>query len=140
MMARLARIALFVLIAACGGSSKKGPKKVVTSETQIEILELITFTGEVELTPGSYKTLDSIASTLVANPSIQLIEVQVYILEGDEATRQELADRRARLLVDYLVGKQVAAARLVPKGYVTPAEEDPKSGVRFFIVRRGPDE
>jgi ABC-type glycerol-3-phosphate transport system substrate-binding protein len=140
MMARLARIALFALLAACGGSSKKGPGKIVTSETQIEILEPITFTGEVELTPGSYKALDAIASTFVGNPAIQLVEVQVYILEGDEATRQELADRRARLLVDYLVGKQVAPSRLVPKGYVTPAEEDPKSGVRFFIVKRGTDE
>jgi ABC-type glycerol-3-phosphate transport system substrate-binding protein len=138
-LARLVVLALLALLAACGGSPKK-KKVVVTSETVVEILDPITFTGEGELTPGSYKTLDAIAATLVGNPGILLVEVQVYVLEGDEATRQELADRRARVVVDYLVGKQVAASRLVPQGYVTPPEDEPRSGVRFFVVKRAPTE
>ena len=136
MTARLAGIVLLLLV-ACGGSSPKQSGKVVTSETKIEILDPIQFTGETELTPGSYKTLDAVASTFVGNPSIQLVEVQVYVLDGDEATRQERADKRARLIVDYLVGKEVAAERLDPKGYITPPKEDPTNHVRFFIVRRG---
>lgn len=142
MPAHLARTALLalVLLAACGGSggSPKKPGKVVVSDTQIDILEPIHFAGEVELTPGSYKTLDAVASTFVGNPSILQVEVQVYVLDGDEAARQPLADRRARMLVDYLVGKGVAAGRLLPQGYSTPPAEDPTDQVRFLILKRGP--
>jgi hypothetical protein len=135
MTARLAGIALLLLVAC--GSSPKQPGKVVTSDSQIEILDPISFTSETELAPGSYKTLDAIASTFVGNPSIQLVEVQVHVLDGDAATRQQRADQRARLIVDYLVSKQVAAERLDPRGYITPPTEDPTNHVRFFIVKRG---
>jgi outer membrane protein OmpA-like peptidoglycan-associated protein len=136
MTARLAGFVLLLLV-ACGGSSPKKPK--IVTDTKVEIIDKIEFTSDTELTPDSYKTLDEIARTLEGNPSIQLVEVQVYILDGEEATRQERADQRARHLVDYLVGKQVAAERLEPKGYITPPKEDPTNRVRFFIARRGPD-
>jgi outer membrane protein OmpA-like peptidoglycan-associated protein len=144
-MARLARITLLVLLAACGGSPKKEPAKepgkIVTSETQLEILEPITFTGEAELTPGSYQTLDAVAATFAGNPDIKLVEIGVFVLDGDEATRQQIADRRAKLIVDYLVGKQIAAERLQAQGYVTPPEDEkPTNHVRFLILKRGSDE
>jgi outer membrane biogenesis lipoprotein LolB len=68
MTARLSGIA-FLLLVACRGSSPKQPGKVVTSDTQIAILDPISFTSETELAPGSYKTLDAIASTFVGNPA-----------------------------------------------------------------------
>lgn len=147
MTARLAGIALLLLV-ACGGapspssspSSPKKPGKVVVSDTTVEIIDRIEFTSDTELTPASYKALDRTAATLVENPAIQLVEVRVYVLEGDEATRQQRADQRARHLVDYLVGKQVAAERLEPRGYTTPPAEDPTNHVQFYIARRGPDD
>jgi hypothetical protein len=134
MATRLVGIALLLLVAC--GSLQKPPGKVVTSDSQIEILDPIGFTSETELTPSSYRTLDAIASTFVGNPSIQRVEVQVYVLDGDEATRRQRADQRARLLVDYLVTKQVATERLEPRGYITPPAEDPTNHVRFFILKR----
>jgi outer membrane protein OmpA-like peptidoglycan-associated protein len=141
MIARLAGIALLLLV-ACGSSSSpsspKKPGKVVVSDTTVVINDRLEFTSDTELTPASYKTLDAIAATLVENPSIQLVEVRVYVLDGDEATRQQRADQRARHLVDYLVGKQVAAERVGPRGYITPPAADATSHVDFFIARTGP--
>jgi len=137
-IARIARISLVALAAACGGSSsnQSQPKKVVTSEATVEILDPVSFTGEAELAPSSHPILDSVASTLDGNPSIKLVEVEVHVADGDAEARQQLADRRAQAIVDYLVGKGVAAARLRAKGLVTPAA-DPKNPVSFVILERG---
>jgi outer membrane protein OmpA-like peptidoglycan-associated protein len=139
----LARLAMLVLLAACGGSAQQQPGKVVVSETKVEILEPITFTGEAELTPSSYQTLDALARTFTGNPSIKLVEVQAFVLDdafGDEAARQQIADRRAKLVVDYLIGKQVAASRLIAQGYATAAPDAPRLAMQFLILKRGPDE
>jgi ABC-type glycerol-3-phosphate transport system substrate-binding protein len=141
-LARLALLALLVAAACGGGSSNKPgtkPGKVVVSEAAIEILDPITFTGEVELPPSSQKTLDAMAATLNGNPSLELVEVGVSVTTGDEAARQALADRRAQAVVDYLVGKQVEAARLAPAGYTGwPGEPSSSEEVRFLVIRRGP--
>jgi OmpA-OmpF porin, OOP family len=136
MVARALSIALFALTVACGGASSNKPKTVVTSETTIEVLDPVSFTGEAELAPSSSKILDAVASTLEGNPSIKLVEVQVFVIDGDEATRQQRADRRAQAIVDYLVGKGVAAARLRTKGFITP-DEEAKNHVSFMIAERG---
>ncbi|HWO26886.1 MAG TPA: OmpA family protein [Kofleriaceae bacterium] len=140
MTAHLARIALLVLLAACGGSPKKEPrgKVVVTDVTAPELLEPIAWAGEVELAPESHKTLDAVAATLTNNQEIRLIEVGVFYLEGDQAARQQIADRRARLIVGYLVGKQVEAERLEAAGYIEPTEDNKTSSVRFLILKRDP--
>lgn len=137
MMARRARIALLVLLAACGGASQhpEQPGKVVVSQGSVEILDPVSFAGEAELAPSSFPILDSIANTLDGNPSIKRVEVQVHVAEGDEAARQQIADRRAQAIVDYLIGKQIAAGRLRARGMVTPAA-DPKNGVEIIILER----
>lgn len=146
MTARLARIARSVLLlAACGGSPKQEPAeppaKIVVSDTQLEILDPIAFTGEAELTPGSHRLLDAVAETFTGNPDIKLVEIGVFVLDGDEAARQQIADRRAQRIVDYLVGKQIAAERLQPRGYVTaPEGEPPTNRVRLLVLKRGSDE
>ncbi len=136
-MAHLARLALLVLpLAACGGSSPKKPGVVVTDVQAPKLIDPIDFTGEAELTPASSRSLDEVASTLIGNPSLRLVEVQVFVLDGDEATRQARADRRAQVVVDYLVGKGVAAERLTPGGYVTPTTEARTNHVQFVILQR----
>jgi OmpA-OmpF porin, OOP family len=130
------RIALFSLAVACAGSSSNKPKSVVTSEASIEVLDPISFVGDAELTPTSHKILDTVATTLDGNPSIKLVEVEVHVTEGDDATRQPRADRRAQAVIDYLIGKGVAATRLRPRGLVTPPE-DPKNPVAFVVIEHG---
>ena len=130
-------LVLLVLLAACGGAAhpQDKPGRVVTSETDIEILDPISFTGEAELAPSSHRALDAIAETLDGNPSIKRVEVLVHVADGDEAARQQIADRRAQAVVDYLVGRKVAAARLTARGVTTPAA-DPKHTVELNILER----
>lgn len=142
-LARLACLASLTVGAACGGGASNTPVdkpgKVVVSEAAIEILDPITFTGEVELPPSSQKTLDAMAATLKGNDELELVEVGVSVTEGDEAGRQALADRRAQAVVDYLIGKQVEAARLTPAGYTGwPGEPSSKEQVRFLVLKRRP--
>lgn len=137
MVTRISRIALLALAVACGGSSSQDKHRtVVTSQAEIEILDPVSFTGEAELAPTSYPILDSIASTLDGNPSIKLVEVQVHVADGDDATRQQRADRRAQAVIDYLVGKGVTATRLRARGLATPPG-NPKDEVSFHILERG---
>jgi hypothetical protein len=135
MMGHLARFALPVLLvlAACGGPKKK-PVRVIT-DTKVELVEPIAFTGE-ELAPSALPALDAVAQTLVGNPSILLVEAQVHVTDGDEATRQQRADKRAQVVVDYLVGKQVAAERLQAQGYVTPSPDRTTPTVFLILKRR----
>lgn len=130
-------LALLALLAACGGAShpQDKPGRVVTSKGDIEILDPISFTGEAELAPSSHRALDAIAETLDGNPSIKRVEVQVHVTDGDEAARQQIADRRAQAVVDYLVGRKVAPARLRARGVTTPAV-DPTHTVELNILER----
>jgi outer membrane protein OmpA-like peptidoglycan-associated protein len=136
MMVHLVRFAvpLLLVLAACGGPKSK-PRMVVT-DSKVELVEPITFTGEAEIAPSAIPALDAIAETLVGNPSILLVEVQVYVTDGDEATRQQRADKRAQVVVDYLIGKQVAAERLQAKGYVTPSPDRTTPTVFLILKRR----
>jgi len=141
MVARRAGIALLVLgvLGACGGSPRheEKPGRVVVAKGEIEILDPVSFTGEAELAPSSHRALDSIAETLDGNPSIKLVEVRVHVVDGDEAARQQLADRRAQVVVDYLIGRKVAAARLRARGVTTPAAK-PNEPVELHILERDP--
>lgn len=141
-MPALARLALlaWLVAAACGGGSSNKPGRVVYSDSSIEYLDPITFEGEVELPASSRKTLDAMAETLNGNPDLKLVEIGVFVTEGDEAGRQALADRRARVVVDYLIGKQVEPARLVPAGYTKRSGTKPSSEqVHFLVLKRGSD-
>jgi len=137
MVARLIRIGLVVLAAACAGSSqaKPKPKSVVTSDTSIEIFDPIAFVGAAELAPASYKILNAVAATLDGNPEIKLIEVTVHVTDGDEPTRQQRADQRAQAIIDYLIRQGVAAARLRPKG-VAATLDPPHNFVELIVVER----
>jgi outer membrane protein OmpA-like peptidoglycan-associated protein len=142
MVAHRARIALLVLgvltvLGACGGSQRpeEKPGRTVISEGSIEILDPISFTGEAELAPSSHPALDAIASTLDGNPSIKLVEVRAHVADGDEAARQQIADRRAQVVVDYLIGRKVAAARLRARGVTQPSAK-PDETVELHILER----
>jgi outer membrane protein OmpA-like peptidoglycan-associated protein len=134
MVVHVLRIAVLVLAVACGGASQNKPKTIV-SEASIEILDPVSFVGDAELAPASHKLLDAVAATLDGNPSLKLIEVEVHVADGDDATRQHRADQRAQVIIDYLIGKGVAAARLRAKG-AAASPEDPKSSVNLVDIER----
>ncbi len=69
------------------------------------------------LTTESRIILDETVNTLNQFPNIQ-VEVQAHTdSQGDETYNQQLSERRAQSVVDYLVDKGIERKRLVPKGY-----------------------
>ena len=91
-------------------------RRVVTS-TSITILDQIAFIGaSSQIDPISYPMLDAIVATLDGNPSIRVMEV---VVSGNDAPRrwqQELGDRRARMIVDYMIHRGADRARLRARG------------------------
>ena len=91
-------------------------RRVVTS-TSITIIDQIAFIGaSSQIDPISYPMLDAIVATLDGNPSIRVMEV---VVSGNDAPRrwqQELGDRRARMIVDYMIHRGADRARLRARG------------------------
>ena len=83
----------------------------MSTSSSIELLDAVAFSGSTaELAPPSYRTLDHVAHTLIANPSLRVIEVRGH---GDAVP---LAQQRAEVVAAYLRAHGVAAARLVTRG------------------------
>ena len=74
-------------------------------------------TGRSALTPDSYRVLDQVAASLVANPEIR-IEIAGYTDNtGSPAVNRRLSNARAFAVRAYLARKGVAPARMLARGY-----------------------
>lgn len=69
---------------------------------------------KAQLAAGAGKELDSIAALLTNHPQVRL-EVRVHS-DGRKGDPAAMSQSQAQVIVDYLVGKGVAATRLVPVG------------------------
>ncbi|HWO19873.1 MAG TPA: OmpA family protein [Kofleriaceae bacterium] len=125
--------------------------RVVVTSTAIEILDNVYFEAErATIQPRSYPILDAVAASMLGNPDIALVEVQGHTDErGDARGNLELSDRRAAAVKQYLVGRGVAAQRLVTQGYGetqpidpahTPAAWAKNRRAAFLILRRGSED
>ncbi len=94
--------------------------------TGIEILDKIYFeTDKATILPDSYPILDAVAATILANPELELLEVQGHADErGSDQHNLELTQARAESVRDYLVKAGVEKKRLRPKGYGETAPLD----------------
>lgn len=73
--------------------------------------------ASARLTANAKTILDGVADALLAQQSIKA-EIGGYTSsEGSESYNQNLSERRAASVTDYLVGRGVAADRLTNKGY-----------------------
>lgn len=73
--------------------------------------------ASAELTEGAKKTLDDVATTLNQFPNVRA-EVQGHTDNtGDATYNEQLSQRRAQAVVDYLNGKGVTKQRLNAHGY-----------------------
>src|SRR5437762_12777522 len=121
------RSILLLAIAACTGAtapapaaprraphaiSEPRPGRIVVTDTSIEILELHFIGATTKVTPESFRFLDSIAATLDGNPSLALVEVRAFGSGAPPARRMELAELRARMVIEQLVRRGVERARL----------------------------
>ncbi|MEM7282533.1 MAG: OmpA family protein, partial [Pseudomonadota bacterium] len=74
-------------------------------------------TNSDELLPGAESVLDDAAASLIKNPSIR-VEVQGHTdSDGAAAYNQNLSERRAITVLDYLASKGVERDRLTARGY-----------------------
>jgi outer membrane protein OmpA-like peptidoglycan-associated protein len=119
--------------------------RVVVTDTETTILDVVEFApNTATLRPTSLPTLDAVAATLHANPSIELIEVQSHTRAGDAATNLTLSQQRAEVVVTYLVAAGVAPSRLDPQGYgdtqpIDTAAPEKNERVSFLILKRSTD-
>lgn len=73
--------------------------------------------GSYEITEESKAALDSVVQLLTTNPTIT-IELMAHTDHiGSDQFNSELSQKRAQSVVDYLISRGIAPARLVAKGY-----------------------
>ena len=81
-------------------------------------LEGVNFrTNSAYLLDGASGVLDEQAATLVANPGVSIEVAGHTDSDGDAGYNQQLSQRRAEAVRNYLVGKDVAGDRIAAVGY-----------------------
>jgi outer membrane protein OmpA-like peptidoglycan-associated protein len=140
MLMRSTALGALLAMAACGGHMSTGPApekpgKVVVTDTLVEILHPVTYDAADAITPESYPALDAVVSTLDGNPNLKKVEIQVSFTDGDAATRQTHADKRAKAVMDYLISKAISAGRLSSAGLTTPSP-DKTNPTAFLALER----
>lgn len=163
-LARVIAIAVLtvLLVAGCGGKQTRveQPKpRVIIQGSSILIVNDADETIPIEipfsfnsdtLEEESYGALDALAMFLETNIDLTLIEVQGHSdNRGTPKHNQQLSARRAKSVVEYLVGKGIESSRLRSKGFgakqpaATGADESSwrlNRRVEFVIVGRGETE
>jgi len=76
-----------------------------------------------DLRPESMVSLDNLVETLDDNPNVTIELMSHTDSRGTPADNQELSQKRAQSVVDYLISKGIAADRLEAQGY---GESQPK--------------
>ena len=69
------------------------------------------------LTSSSTNELERLNKLLVDNPTVKIELGSHTDSQGNDAYNQSLSEKRAKSVVDYLVGKGIAPDRLTSKGY-----------------------
>jgi outer membrane protein OmpA-like peptidoglycan-associated protein len=86
---------------------------------KIDIAEKVFFElDKAIIKEDSFELLNAVARVLVENPQLLRVEVAGHTdSQGDEDYNQELSERRAAAVADYLIGRGVDAERLSSAGY-----------------------
>jgi peptidoglycan-associated lipoprotein len=100
----------------------------------IELPNILYDFGKWDLRPESMVSLDKLVETLIDNPNVT-IELMSHTDSRDtEEYNQNLSQKRAQVVVQYLIDKGIESARLSAKGY---GESTPKV-VDAVIVTQNP--
>jgi OmpA-OmpF porin, OOP family len=96
-----------------------GKQTVTITETEVQISETVYFdTGKDTIQKRSFTLLDTVATVLVQNPQITGIQVEGHTDDvGKDDDNMDLSKRRAKSVMNYLVGKGVPAERLTSEGF-----------------------
>lgn len=100
----------------------------------IELPNILYDFGKWDLRPESMVSLDKLVETLIDNENVT-IELMSHTDSRDtEEYNQDLSQKRAQVVVQYLIDKEIEPQRLLPKGY---GESTPKI-VDSEIVKQNP--
>jgi peptidoglycan-associated lipoprotein len=105
---------------AAGSTPETGPTAGFSARENLPDLHFAS--GRVEVQRSERKALDATATWLKANPE-QLVILEGYSdVAGSQAANLALARRRAKWVMNYLVGKGIAASRItvVSRGESAP--------------------
>lgn len=93
-------------------------KAVVVKRDKLELKQKIQFAwNQAVLQESSYPALDEIVQALKDNKTFR-VQVDGYASsEGDDDRNQELSEKRAEAVLDYLAGHGIARSRLTSKGF-----------------------
>jgi peptidoglycan-associated lipoprotein len=94
-----------------------------STERVIELPNILYDFGSADLRPESMVSLDNLVETLNDNPNITIELMSHTDSRGAPADNEELSQRRAQSVVNYLISKGIAADRMQAKGY---GESQPK--------------
>jgi OmpA-OmpF porin, OOP family len=86
---------------------------------KIEITDKIQFEiGKAKLKKVSFKILDQVVKVMTERPGVKKVQIEGHTdATGDPQRNRGLSQRRAEAVMDYLVKKGIAPARLVAKGF-----------------------
>jgi len=96
---------------------------LASTERAIELPNIFYDFAKWDLRPESMVSLDNLVETLDDNPNVTIELMSHTDSRGSPADNQELSQKRAQSVVDYLISKGIAADRLQAKGY---GEAQPK--------------
>ncbi|HEY5937813.1 MAG TPA: choice-of-anchor D domain-containing protein, partial [Kofleriaceae bacterium] len=105
------------------GCADAGDSAVVLSPDRLEILDAIQFNGgTAKIAKQSFNVLGQIAATLRAHPEIIRLRVTAHVhptsdLDKDVAKDQDLSDKRAQAVRDWLVQWGIASSRVEARGF-----------------------
>ncbi len=91
------------------------------------------------LRPESMVSLDKMVNFLDDNPKI-VIQINAHTdYQGDDAHNQDLSNRRAKSVVDYLISKGIEELRLASRGFgeSTPRTIDEKIAEEYPFLKQG---
>ncbi|MEN8155385.1 MAG: OmpA family protein [Bacteroidota bacterium] len=96
---------------------------LASTKQVIELPNIFYDFAQWDLRPESMVSLDNLVETLNDNPNVTIELMSHTDSRGTPADNQELSQKRAQSVVDYLISKGIAADRLQAKGY---GESQPK--------------
>jgi outer membrane protein OmpA-like peptidoglycan-associated protein len=99
------------------GCPDAGDPTVLLSQGRIDVLVPLTFVGgTAKLAPATAGILGQVAATLRAHPEIARLRIGVHVNQRG-ARDQDLTDRRAAAIRDWMVQWGIAASRLDARGF-----------------------
>jgi outer membrane protein OmpA-like peptidoglycan-associated protein/Tol biopolymer transport system component len=96
---------------------KKVPLAVLKKDMVVQLNDITFETGKADLKPESNEELDRLVGLLEGNQTIK-VEISAHTDDvGNDDFNLKLSEKRAKSVVDYLLGKGIKTERMIAKGY-----------------------